>query len=79
LIERHVQCFGSRVSYWLDLGNSADSGQFVLGQPLNGRNRRSTDRLRTAPELFPELSIEALDAGDGPSCSAVEALERQLY
>jgi hypothetical protein len=51
----------------------------VLGQPLNGRNRRSMDRLRTAPEVFPELSDESLDATDGPSCSAAEALERQLY
>ena len=34
-------------------------------------------RLRTAPEIFPELSDESLDATDGPSCSAVEALERQ--
>ena len=41
------------------------------------RNRRSMDRLRTAPEIFPELSNESLDATDGPSCSAAEALERQ--
>ena len=77
LISKHVQGWRSRVCYWLDLGNSADSGQFVLGQPLNGRNRRSVDRLRTALEIFPELSDESLDATDGPSCSAVEALERQ--
>ena len=77
LIDEHVQGWRSRVGYWLDLGNSADSGQFVLGQPLNGRNRRSTDRLRTAPEILPELADKSLDTGDGPSCSAVEALERQ--
>jgi hypothetical protein len=61
-IGKHIQGWRSRVGYWLDLGNSADSGQFVLGQPLNGRNRRSMDRLRTAPEVFPELSDESLDA-----------------
>jgi PRTRC genetic system ThiF family protein len=77
MIGKHVQGWRSHVGYWLDLGNSADSGQFVLGQPLNGRNRRSMDRLRTAPEVFPELSDESLDATDGPSCSAAEALERQ--
>jgi PRTRC genetic system protein E len=33
--------------YWLDLGNNAASGQFVLGQPLNYSNRRSAQRLRT--------------------------------
>ena len=27
--------------YWLDLGNNASSGQYVLGQPLNAANRRS--------------------------------------
>jgi len=59
------------------LGNSADSGQFVLGQPLNGRNRRSMDRLRTAPEVFLSSPTSRSTATDGPSCSAAEALERQ--
>ena len=35
MIAKHIQGWRSRVGYWLDLGNSADSGQFVLGQPLN--------------------------------------------
>jgi PRTRC genetic system ThiF family protein len=63
--------------YWLDLGNNAASGQYVLGQPLNGRNRRKTERLRTVSELYPE--IVDTDAGEDPlpSCSAVEALDRQ--
>ena len=30
----------SRTCYWLDLGNNAASGQYVLGQPLNARNRQ---------------------------------------
>jgi PRTRC genetic system ThiF family protein len=67
----------STVSYWLDLGNNADSGQFILGEPLNERNRRSRLRLRTATELFPEICDQALDNDAEPSCSAVEALERQ--
>lgn len=78
LIASKVQGWRSRVAYWLDLGNSADSGQLVLGQPLNGRNRRTADRLRTTAELFPEIVQESLDDG-APSCSALEALERQLY
>jgi hypothetical protein len=65
------------VSYWLALGNNSDSGQFVLGQLLNARNRRKADRLRTVAELFPEILRADLDANDGPSCSAEEALERQ--
>jgi PRTRC genetic system ThiF family protein len=67
----------SEVHYWLDLGNNADSGQFVLGEPLNRRNRRHMLRLRTVSELFPEATHADLD-GDGlPSCSAAEALDRQ--
>jgi PRTRC genetic system ThiF family protein len=65
----------ARVMYWLDLGNSATSGQFVLGQPNNQANRRKIHRLPTVGELYPEI----LSAGeeDQPSCSAAEALTRQ--
>jgi sulfur-carrier protein adenylyltransferase/sulfurtransferase len=65
-------------AYWLDIGNTADGGQFVLGQPKNSRNRKTPHRLPTVAELFPEIVKSALDKGDDlPSCSAVEALERQ--
>jgi PRTRC genetic system ThiF family protein len=67
----------STVSYWLDLGNNADSGQFILGKPLNERNRRARLRLRTAAELFHEIADPNLDNDGEPRCSAVEALERQ--
>src|SRR5205085_7548358 len=64
--------------YWLDLGNNADSGQFVLGQPENSRNKSDELRLPTAAELFPELVDPRLDRRDTlPSCSALESLERQ--
>jgi len=67
----------SRTCYWLDLGNNAASGQYVLGQPLNTRNRRKANRLRTISELYPEIIDD--DAGEDPlpSCSALEALDRQ--
>ncbi|MCZ2156651.1 MAG: PRTRC system ThiF family protein [Bryobacterales bacterium] len=77
VIHAKVQGMRSRVAYWLDLGNSADSGQFVMGQPLNSRNRRSAQRLPTAPELFPEIIEASLDNDGAPSCSAIEALDRQ--
>jgi PRTRC genetic system ThiF family protein len=66
-IERALTETWNRTGCWLDLGNNDASGQFVLGQPLNSRNR----------ELFPEI-VDA-DAGEDPlpSCSAVEALELQ--
>ena len=67
----------STVSYWLDLGNNADSGQFILGEPLNERNRRAKLRLRSAAELFPEIVDPNLDNDGEPSCSSAEALERQ--
>jgi PRTRC genetic system ThiF family protein len=63
--------------YWLDLGNNASSGQYVLGQPLNAANRRSAARLRTVAELYPEIADAAAGEDPLPSCSAAEALERQ--
>ena len=68
----------SGVFLWLDLGNHATGGQFVLGQPWNWRNKRSATRLLTIAELFPELIEPSLDDDGQPSCSAVEALEKQL-
>jgi PRTRC genetic system ThiF family protein len=67
----------NRTSYWLDFGNNAASGQYILGQPPNERNRRKAERLRTVSELYPEI-IDA-EAGEDPlpSCSALEALDRQ--
>ncbi len=67
----------SEVDYWLDVGNNADTGQFVIGEPLNRRNRRKKLRLRTISELFPEVIQGELDRNNEPSCSAAEALERQ--
>jgi PRTRC genetic system ThiF family protein len=64
--------------YWLDIGNNADCGQFVLGQPNNDRNQKYEYRLPTVAELFPEIIDPKLDKKDRlPSCSAVEALDRQ--
>jgi PRTRC genetic system ThiF family protein len=67
----------STISYWLDLGNNADSGQFILGEPLNERSRRAKLRLRTASELFPELADPGLGDDRESSCTAAAALERQ--
>ena len=67
----------SPVSYWLDLGNNAASGQYVLGQPLNSLNRRRSERLRTVSELYPEIVDTSNGEDPLPSCSAAEALERQ--
>lgn len=76
-IEEALRTSLNRTTYWLDLGNNAASGQYILGQPLNARNLRRAERLRTVSELYPE--IVDLKAGEDPlpSCSAVEALARQ--
>jgi PRTRC genetic system ThiF family protein len=64
--------------YWLDLGNNADSGQFVLGQPENQRNKARDLRLPTPSELVPEFINAKLDRMDRlPPCRALEALDRQ--
>jgi PRTRC genetic system ThiF family protein len=67
----------SNACYWLDLGNNAASGQYVLGQPLNARNRRKAERLRTVSDLYPEIIGPDVAEDPLPSCSAVEALDRQ--
>ena len=68
----------STVSYWLDLGNNQDSGQFILGEPLNERNRRARLRLRSAAELFPEIVDPNLDNDGEPSCSSAEGLTERF-
>lgn len=60
--------------YWLDLGNRAHSGQFVLGQP---KIRPDKDFLPTIAELYPESVDTSTPEDDLPSCSAEEALQRQ--
>lgn len=62
--------------YWLDLGNRATDGQFLLGCP-KGRSRKDDGRLPTVLEMFPELADESAPDDDAPSCSVAEALERQ--
>ena len=66
-----------QIRYWLDLGNNASNGQFVLGQALNDINRASRTRLRTVTELFPSIMDTTQGEETLPSCSAAEALERQ--
>ncbi len=64
--------------YWLDLGNNAETGQFVLGQPRATTLPEGRIRLPNVADLFPEIIDPRLDAKDKlPSCSALEALESQ--
>jgi PRTRC genetic system ThiF family protein len=67
----------SEIFLYMDIGNTSDSGQFILGEPLNQVNRRSRTRLRTIFELYPESVDGSLDDDGLPSCSAAEAIEKQ--
>ncbi len=68
----------SQASYWCDLGNSAQSGQFVMGQPEMDAIPKGVNRLPHVADLFPEIVDPRLDVKDKlPSCSALEALESQ--
>jgi PRTRC genetic system ThiF family protein len=67
----------AKVGYYLDLGNSASHGQYVLGQPDNNTNTKTRNRLPTAAELHPEIIDTSIAEDDLPSCSAVDALQRQ--
>ena len=75
-VKRGLASYGG-VVYHLDLGNTRDTGQMVLGCPLGYYNPRKRNRLRTAFELFPELTDTTLPEDDTPSCSTMEALEKQ--
>lgn len=77
MISRAVTSNRDATAYWLDLGNNAASGQYVLGQPLNRRNGKKGDRLRTVVELYPDIAAPEVGEDPLPSCSAIEALERQ--
>lgn len=72
---------GYRHAYWLDLGNSANTGQVVLGETriYGDRRKRSKNNLRlpTVTELFPELLDPTIPEDDTPTCSLAEALEHQ--
>ena len=67
----------SRVLYWLDLGNNASSGQFILGQPNNSANKRRSAACRPLPSCTRRsLRTDSKD-DDQPSCSAADAFTRQ--
>ncbi|MDB5725076.1 MAG: putative dinucleotide-utilizing enzyme [Novosphingobium sp.] len=62
--------------YWMDLGNRATDGQYLIGCPARAANEHQA-RLPTVLEAFPELADESVADDDAPSCSVAQALERQ--
>lgn len=66
--------------YWIDFGNTADTGQVVLGtikeleQPKS-KESKPVGKLPCIDELFDLSLVNEKDSG--PSCSLAEALEKQ--
>lgn len=62
--------------YYIDSGNSENSGQVVIGELVRGE--RKAVRLPHVADLFPAMVDAELDAKDDkPSCSVAEALQKQ--
>ncbi|ASN83237.1 PRTRC system ThiF family protein [Deinococcus ficus] len=57
---------------WGDFGNDSDRGQVLFGEP--GRSKYA---LPWATQLHPDLIDLSLPDDDTPSCSTIEAIERQ--
>ena len=62
--------------YYIDSGNSENSGQVVIGELV--KQVRKAIRLPHVADLFPDMVDASLDAKDDkPSCSVAEALTKQ--
>lgn len=62
--------------YYIDSGNSENSGQVVIGELIT--QSRKAIRLPHVADLFPDMVDASLDAKDDkPSCSVAEALQKQ--
>ena len=75
----HGYAFADRFGvwrFWLDLGNTATSGQAILGTP-RGKSRALAYALPCATELHPELMDTHVVDDEAPSCSALDAIARQ--
>lgn len=72
----------STLLYWLDLGNSQKSGQFVLGtvtsvsQPKKSKTIEAVEFLPNIFRLYPGFKTQKTKE-TGPSCSLAEALTKQ--
>lgn len=69
-----------RSFYWLDFGNSANTGQVILGTTFDtkqpkSRKYKTIGKLPCVTERFDLTKVNEKDSG--PSCSLAEALEKQ--
>lgn len=68
----------SKHAYYLDCGNSSNTGQTIIGEIGDHFTRNKKLRLPCVADLYPEAVDELLDKDDDrPSCSMAEALTKQ--
>tara|TARA_R110001583_G_scaffold9203_4_gene43656 strand:+ start:27208 stop:27987 length:780 start_codon:yes stop_codon:yes gene_type:complete len=69
--------------YWLDIGNSRDTGQFVLGTLFNEERNMEredfemVDRLRNIVDFFPDLDAHDTSVLQGKGCAYSDKLNEQ--
>jgi PRTRC genetic system ThiF family protein len=67
--------------YWLDLGNSRNSGQVVLGSLCAVKQPEglagTVDKLPTILDLFPNIESHDTEEEQGHSCSVAESINSQ--
>ncbi|SEO79079.1 PRTRC system ThiF family protein [Mucilaginibacter sp. OK283] len=79
---RHMPNHRNRPVYWMDFGNSRDTGQVLIAtvgavkQP-ESKKYNPVGKLPLVTEEFKELLISSEQADNTPSCSLAEALTKQ--
>lgn len=73
-----LESISAQHAYYLDGGNSENSGQVLIGEVGDVRVMADANRLPTVADLFPEMVNADLDAKDDmPSCSVADSLRKQ--
>ena len=71
-----------KLYYWMDTGNTRDSGQVVLGttQKIQQPDKSSFETMTELPTIFdlhPDIEQHETAEEQGPTCSVAEALAKQ--
>ncbi|WP_339652499.1 PRTRC system ThiF family protein [uncultured Maribacter sp.] len=69
--------------YWLDIGNSRDTGQFVLGtlfdekRNMDREDFKMVDKLKNIIDFFPDLDVHDTPRLQGAGCAYSDKLNEQ--
>lgn len=68
-----------RTFYWMDFGNTQNTGQVIIGSGAKSETPSLVDnpQLRTVFDVFPKMEKYEKNSIQGPSCSMAEALGKQ--